>query len=392
MEVGMRLVRLTIAVTAVSLVAAGCGGASSGGSSGPLKLGAWYPLSGPVAASGVPLEAGARAYFDMLNANGGIKGRKVDFLTVDTAFDAQQTLQAARKLISRDGVQAIVTPNGTAATEATFPFVLQQSKVPIFGTYGGSATWYAAARPGLFGTQPLYEDQARVAVSWALEEGAKKIVIVRDDPQAFATVDDAASKTIQAAGGTVDRVVVKFGSTDYSPYVAAVKNKRPDAVLLVLPVPEAAAYLNQAALQGLKAPVYAYAPPATDALIKLAGKNAEGVRAVSLTLPPTSDDPAVAEYRDAMKKYAPKLSPDFYSIANFAWAKAFAQIVETIPGEINSASITKAIESASNVQTGIAPPMSFSSDGHLGTDAVIRIEVKNGQFVTVGGFVSPPAT
>jgi branched-chain amino acid transport system substrate-binding protein len=325
----------------------------------------------------------------MLNAGGGINGRQVDFRAVDTAFDAQQTLQAARQLISRDGVQAIVTANGTAATEATFPFVLQQSKVPIFGTYGGSAAWYDPARPGLFGTQTLYEDQARVAASWAIEEGAKKIVIVRDDPQAFATVDDAVTKAIQAAGATADRVVAKFGSTDYSPYVAAVKRKSPDAVLLVLPVPEAAAYLNQAALQGLKAPVYAYAPPATDALIKLAGKNAEGFRAVSLTLPPTSDDPAVVEYREAMKNYAPKQAPDFYSIANFAWAKAFAQIVKTIDGEINSESITKAIESASDVETGIAPPMSFSSDGHLGTDAVIRVEVKNGEFVTVGDFVSP---
>jgi ABC-type branched-subunit amino acid transport system substrate-binding protein len=240
----------------------------------------------------------------------------------------------------------------------------------------------------LFGTQALYEDQARVAVSWALDEGAKKIVIVRDDPAAFETVDDAATETIEAGGGRADRVVVKFGSTDFGPYVSEVKKKKPDAVFLILPVPEAAAYLNEAALQGLDAPVYAYAPPATGALVELAGKNAEGFRAVSLTRPPTSDDPAVVEYREAMKKYAPKQQPDFYSIANFAWAKAFAEIVKTIDGEVNSESITKAIESASDIDTGIAPPMSFT-DGHLGTNAVMRVEVKNGEFVGVGDFVSP---
>ncbi len=110
---------------------------------------------------------------------------------------------------------------------------------------------------------------------------------------------------------------------------------------------------------------------------------------MSLTLPPTSDDPAVVEYRDAMEKYAPKQEPDFYSIANFAWAKAFAEILKTIDGEINSESIIEAIESAANVQTGIAPPMSFSADGHLGTHAVVRVEVQNGEFQTVGDFVSP---
>ena len=149
----------------------------------------------------------------MLNDNGGINGRNVDFITEDTAFDPQQTLQVARQMVLRDRVQAIVTANGTAPTEATFPFVLDQSKVPIFGTYGGSTAWYEPAHDGLFGPQALYEDQASVAVSWALEEGAKKIVIVRDDPETFATVDDAATKTIEDGGGTADRVVVKFGST-----------------------------------------------------------------------------------------------------------------------------------------------------------------------------------
>ena len=139
----MRRIRLAAAVAAASLVVAGCAGADgSGGGDGALKIGAWYPLSGPVAASGVPSEAGARAYFDMLNDNGGINGRKVDFITEDTAFDPQQTLQVARQMVLRDGVQAIVTANGTAPTEATFPFVLDQSKVPIFGTYGGSTAWY----------------------------------------------------------------------------------------------------------------------------------------------------------------------------------------------------------------------------------------------------------
>lgn len=385
----MRRVRLAIAaVVAISALVAGCGGGAAS-SEDTIKIGAWYPLSGAQAQSGVSLEAGARAYFDKLNDEGGINGKKIEFITADNAFDPQQTLQIARRMVSRDGVQAIVTPNGTAPSEATFPFVLKQSQVPIFGAYGGSAAWYDPPRDGLFGTQALYEDQARVAAGWAMQSGAKNITIVRDDPEAFATVDDAATKFVEAAGGKTDRVVAKLGSTDYKPHVAAVKRKNPDAVLLILPTSEAAAYLNEAALQGVKAPVYAYGVPATGALIELAGKNAEGFRGVSLTLPPTADDAAVEEYRAAMKKYAPKAKPDFYSVANYAWAAAFAEILKTIDGPIDSASITKAIENASDVETGIAPPFSFGPDKHLGTDKVIRVEVKNGEFQPVDSWVSP---
>ena len=78
----------------------------------------------------------------------------------------------------------------------------------------------------------------------------------------------------------VDEVVTKFQSTDYSPIVGQVKAKQPDAVVTILAFPEAAAYLKQAKLQGLDAPVYGYGPEADEALIGLAGDAAEGFHAV----------------------------------------------------------------------------------------------------------------
>ena len=183
-------------------------------------------------------------------------------------------------------------------------------------------------------------------------------------------------------------MIVKFGSTDFGPYVAEVKEKSPDAVLPDPAGARSGGVSQRGRAAGPGRPVYAYAPPATGALISWPGRTPKGFRAVSLTRPPTSDDPAVVEYREAMEKYAPKQEPDFYSIANFAWAKAFAEIVRTIDGEVDKESITKAIESASESRPASRRPCR-SARGHLGTHEVMRVEVKNGEFVSVGDFVAP---
>src|SRR5690606_32529741 len=123
---------------------------------------------------------------------GGINGKEVEFIYKDNAFDPQQTLQIARELLTRDEVDVIANANGTSHTEATFPLALEQSETPIFGTYGGLATWYDPPRDLLFGTQALSEDQAVVAVEWAMDEGAEEITVVHNDPDAFVSVKDAA--------------------------------------------------------------------------------------------------------------------------------------------------------------------------------------------------------
>jgi len=386
----MKLLRAAAVAMSATLMLTACGsGDDSSGGDDTIKIGAWFPLSGAQASSGTPQMVGATAFWKRVNADGGINGEKVDFIYKDNAFDPQQTLQIAREMVTRDKVDIIANTNGTATTEATFPLVLEQNKIPIFGTYGGLTSWYDPPRDLLFGTQLLYEDQAKIAAEWALEEGAKKITIVHDDPAAFVTVKDTAAATIEAEGGTADNVEVKIGTTDYGPAVAEVKKQSPDAVLLILPPQEAAAYLNEAALQQVDVQAYGYSPAVIEATIELAGANAEGFRGVALTKPTTADDEAVQEYRDDIAEYGDGAEPDLYSLATYGYAKALSMILESIDGTVDKESIAKAIESAQNIETGIVPPLSYSADDHLGTDAGVRVEVENGEFVAKSDFVSP---
>ncbi|MCE3552355.1 ABC transporter substrate-binding protein [Pseudonocardia sp. RS11V-5] len=383
------------AVLAIVLTA--CGGSPAGGGaaddgSGPIKIGAWIPLSGPQAASGVPQMEGAKAYFSWVNDHGGINGRQIDWIVKDNAYDPQQTVQAARQLVGQENVVAIVNANGVAPSEAAFPFVLEQSQVPIVDHYGGIASWYTPSRPLLFGTQTLYEDQAAAMAQWAVQSGARKLVVVHDDPKAFADVAGQIGPAAEREqpGVTTTAVPVKLGTTDFAPAVSQVKAAGGDAVMLVLPAPEAAAYLKAAALQGVSLPTYGYAPTASGTTVTLAGPAAEGYHSVSLVRSPTEQTPEMQQFRDAIAKYSPGQPADFSTLLGYANAAVFVEIAKTIQGPVTSKSIADAYGRASDVKTGVAPDMSFSAQSHLGTRDVQRVTVRNGQWVSEGDFVSAP--
>jgi branched-chain amino acid transport system substrate-binding protein len=391
----LRSTHVRVASVAASLVLAltACMSANSAGTnSEEITIGAWYPLSGAVSASGVPQRAGADAYFKMINDQGGINGRKVNWIVKDNAFDPQQTVQIARELIGQHKVAAIVAANGTSQAEAAFPFVLQQSKVPILNELGGLDSWYTPPRPNLFGTQTLYEDQAAALGEWVAKDGKRNVVVVHSDPAAFVKVAQAAEAVAKKSDPAMSTSLfpVKFQSTDYSPVISQLKGKAPDAIILILASPEAAAFMKEAKLQGLTAPTYGYAPVAAESTLTLAGAAAEGARAVQFVKSPNDSDPAVQEFRDAMAKYSPGQPADFIALWGWTAAKVFCQITKTIEGPVTSESLAKAYEQAKNVDPGVAPVMSFGPDKHMGTRDVQKVVVKNGKWTSEGTFYTPP--
>ncbi|MFC6065293.1 ABC transporter substrate-binding protein [Streptomyces ochraceiscleroticus] len=386
------LIAASVAMLALVASACGTGDPAAVRDGKVIRIGAWHPLTGALASFGIPERAGADAYFKYVNAHGGINGRKIDWVVKDNASDPQQTVQIARRLVDQDGVAAIVATNGTAQTQATFPFVLEQSKVPILNTLGGDASWYSPSRDGLYGLQTLYEDQAAALGNWVVRDGAKKVVVVHSDPAAFVNV----SKEVGPAARKTDpdvrvkQLKVKFATTDYSPVISKVKAEKPDAVVLILAAAEAATYLKEAKLQGLRVPSYGYAPVAAQSTLTLAGKAAEGFKSVQLVKSPHDDDPAVKEFRAAMARYEPKQPADFITLWGWEAAKAFVEVAKTIDGPVTSASLTRAFENARHVDTGVGPVLTFSPRNHLGTRDVQKVVARNGRWVSQGDFFTPP--
>src|SRR6266516_4372875 len=98
-------------------------------------------FTGSIAGTVKELTAGARAYFDHVNAKGGIHGRKIVLESMDDGFDPKRSPDVFKKLIDEKQVFAMFLSRGTPTNEAAYP-VLEQAKVPLIGPSTGAMSMY----------------------------------------------------------------------------------------------------------------------------------------------------------------------------------------------------------------------------------------------------------
>ena len=350
-----------------------------------IRLGTWVPLTGPLAAYGVPFRAGADAYINMVNDKGGIKGRKIVLIVEDNAYNPQRTVAAARKLVSRDEVLAIGMPFGAVSASA-FDYVLGESKVPMVNSYGSALEWFTPPKENLFGVMALYESQARSIGRWMVKDGHKSVAVVHSALAGFVNVAAQVEPGVKSASPTVkvEMVPTKFGTTDYSPIALDLARKNPDAVALILAQGEMIAAAKELRQQGYKGAFYTYSPSVANSVLELGGPALEGAKAIGLTVPVDADTPALRQYREALAKYSPGEKPDYVSLIGYALTMATVEGLRRIDGPINRPNLVKALYSIRDYDTGIFPPISYAPDRHLGVTRIQRVVAKGGQWVAVG--------
>ena len=140
-----------------------------------IKLGNIMPSSGPASAYGVigKIEA---AYFNMINAHGGIKGRKVIFISYDDSYSPPKAVEQARKLVEADEVLLVFNPLGTPSNSAIQKY-MNAKKVPQIFVSSGAAKWNDPKNfPWTIGWQPSYQVEARIYAKYILQNYPGKTI------------------------------------------------------------------------------------------------------------------------------------------------------------------------------------------------------------------------
>jgi branched-chain amino acid transport system substrate-binding protein len=147
-----------------------------------IKIGNTSPYSGPASAFSMVAKAG-EAYVRKINAEGGINGRKIRFVSYDDAYSPPKTVEQTRKLVESDEVLFVFNALGTATNSAVQKY-LNAKKVPQLFVSSGAAKWNDPGNfPWTMGFTPSYQNEGRTYAKFLLKEkpGAKIAILFQND-------------------------------------------------------------------------------------------------------------------------------------------------------------------------------------------------------------------
>jgi len=289
-----------------------------GASDTEIKIGNFVPYSGPVSAYSSAGRVHA-AYFNKVNAEGGINGRRITFISVDDAYNPAQSVEQTRKLVERDGVLLMFGMLGTTHNQVIQRY-LNQRKVPQLFIASGSERWGDYRNyPWTMGWQPTHAREGEVLAHDILKNHAQArigILVQNDD---FGR--DALNGVLHGLGDKGRQMIVAQQTYEVSdPTVDSqlimLKNSRTD-VLINLSSPKFAMQaIRKLAEMDFKPVHYLSSISASiKSVLYPAGlENAQGIITFKYTIDPSDprfkDSGQVREYRAFMQQYYPEGDPD----------------------------------------------------------------------------------
>ena len=300
--------------------------AEAGISDTTILVGQSAAFSGAAAELGREMRDGAKAYFDLVNSEGGVFGRKIEMKSLDDGYEPDLAAANTRKLINEKKVFALIAYVGTPTSAAALP-IFTEAKVPFVGPFTGAELLRSPFNRYIFNVRASYYDETEKIVEQLVAIGIKNIAVFYQNDnygQAGLKGVEIAMKKRNipiSATGTVERNTIKVEDA-----VTAITKVKPDAVVMVSAYKSCSEYIRQMKKAGSKAQFYNVSFVGSKALSADLGADGAGV-AISQVVPfPWSPSiPIVKEYQKVMSRFAPQSPYSFSTLEGYIAAKVFVE-------------------------------------------------------------------
>ena len=362
--------RLAVLGAALALVATSGSAAlaqkkyDTGASDTEIKIGNIMPYSGAASAYGV-IGKTEEAYFRKINAEGGINGRKINFISYDDAYSPPKAIEQARKLVESDEVLLIFQPLGTPSNSAIMKY-MNAKKVPqLFVASGGTKFGDPRNFPWTMGFQPNYQSEGRIYAKYIRDNFPNGKIAV------FWQNDDAGKDQFKGLkDGLGDKAGMIIADKSYE-----VSDPSIDSQIVALHDSGADIFFSWAAPKGSAQairkvgelgwkPKFFLANTATSvaSVLKPAGLDysKDIISTVYLKDPtdPTWDkDPAVVKWREFMDKYYPDGDKaNSNNIYGYVQAEAMAQVLKQCGDNLTRENVMKQAANLKDFHTDLMLP------------------------------------
>ena len=315
-----------------------------------IKIGHINPYSGPASAYGT-IGKSIAAWFEKVNAEGGINGRKIKFISLDDGYSPPKTVEQARKLVEQEEVLALFNPLGTPPNSAIHKY-MNQRKVPQLFVATGATKWGDPKNfPWTMGWQPNYQSEAKIYAEHILETSpnAKIAVLYQNDDygkdylKGFEDGLGARAKTM-----IVSKQSYEVTDPTIDSQMNSLKASGADTFFNITTPKFAAQAIKKAAEIGWKPTHYLNQVSASvGAVLTPAGLgNSVGIISTQYFKDPTDpqwlNDPAMNEWREFMKKYYPSGDlNDAFNVYGPLVAQTLIQALKQAGNDLTRANVMK---------------------------------------------------
>ncbi len=353
------------------VLAAGFALADQGVDDKRILLGQSAALTGPASALGTAMRDGALAYFESVNAAGGVNGRQIILSTLDDGYDPVRAGANTGALVDKAKVFALFGYVGTPTSNAAQSWVAKQD-VPFFAPMTGAQSFREPFDRNIFNIREGYAQETEKIVEHLEAIGASKQIAVLYQNDAYGQSGlDGVTQALKKRKLTVFATAsVERNSTDVAAAVAKMKAAAPRAVILISAYKSSAAFIRAMRKDAASVPFFWNVSfVGSRALAGELGAEARGVM-ISQVIPSPWDDKlgVVKEYR---KLYLtkPGREPDYASLEGFMAAKVFVEGLRHVKGEPTRKNFIHSLETMGPYNLG-GYTVKFGAGDHNGSDYV----------------------
>jgi len=314
-----------------------------------IKIGNIMPYSGPASAYGV-IGKTEEAYFRMINAQGGINGRKINFVSYDDAYSPPKAVEQARKLVESDEVLLVFNSLGTPSNSAIQKY-LNAKRVPQLFVASGATKWNDPKDfPWTMGWQPGYQSEARIYAKYLIKAkpGARIAVLYQNDDfgkDYLKGLKDGlgarasmliAEESYETAEPTIDSHIVKLKATDADVFIS-----------ITTPKFAAQAIKKIAEIDWRALHIISNVSASVGSVIQPAGfENAQGILSAAYAKdgadPQWDNDPGMKKFFAFLEKFYPDGNRlDGSVVYGYGAAQTMAKVIEMCGDDLTRANVMK---------------------------------------------------
>lgn len=334
-----------------------------------IVIGQSAPFSGPSSQLGTEFNLGARTYFQMVNENGGVYGRKIELHAKDDAYDPNQTVQNTTELLEKDHALALFGYVGTSTSLAALP-VATAAQVPFFSPVSGAEALRHPFNRSVFNVMAGYLDEAQYIVEQLSVTGIKNIaVFYQNDAYGKAGFDAMVKAKVKRGLQVYATATVERHSTDVSAAAKTLLAAHPGAIVLISSYTSSAALVKEMKKAGYAGQFVSVSSVGGKALADELGSVGSGVMVSEIVPFPWGEaTPLQREYAAAMHKAGvPRFS--FGSMEGFLAAKTLVEGLRRAGRDVTRAKLTAALETMNNWDAG-GFRVTFTPENHNGSRSV----------------------